>query len=196
MTIPQVMAFSSVISDVGLTNQQGASSFSQILRMMASQSEKFAEAIGMPVEKFQQAIRTNAMDALGMLIGKFRELNEVDPIKAQEFISGLGFRGVKTAGALQQLSSMFEDVQKRTAMAVEEEETLGSLIAGNALKADIRPRTRSSRCRTRSSSSAPRLASTCSARSRSHGQRSCRCDPRHDQHDFGRDRNGTGADLG
>jgi TP901 family phage tail tape measure protein len=136
MTIPQVMAFSSVISDVGLTNQQGASSFSQILRMMASQSEKFAEAIGMPVEKFQQAIRTNAMDALGMLIAKFRELNEVDPIKAQEFISGLGFRGVKTAGALQQLSSMFEDVQKRTAMAVEEESTLGSLIAGNELKAN------------------------------------------------------------
>jgi TP901 family phage tail tape measure protein len=136
MTIPQVMAFSSVISDVGLTNQQGASSFSQILRMMASQSEKFAEAIEMPVEQFQQAIRTNAMDALGMLIAKFREINEVDPIKAQEFISELGFRGVKTAGALQQLSSMFEDVQKRTAMAVEEEETLGSLLAGTALKAD------------------------------------------------------------
>jgi TP901 family phage tail tape measure protein len=136
MTIPQVMAFSSVISDVGLTNQQGASSFSQILRMMASQSEKFAEAIEMPVEQFQEAIRTNAMDALEMLIAKFREINAVDPIKAQEFISGLGFRGVKTAGALQQLSSMIDDVKKRTAMAVEEEETLGSLLAGTALKAD------------------------------------------------------------
>jgi TP901 family phage tail tape measure protein len=136
MTIPQVMAFSSVISDVGLTNQQGASSFSQILRMMASQSEKFAEAIEMPVEQFQQAIRTNAMDALGMLIAKFREINEVDPIKAQEFISELGFRGVKTAGALQQLSTMIDDVKTRTAMAVEEEETLGSLLAGTALKAE------------------------------------------------------------
>jgi TP901 family phage tail tape measure protein len=133
MTIPQVMAFSSVLSDVGLTNQQGAGSFSQILRMMASQSEEMAGLIGVPVEKFQQAIRTNAMDALGMLIGKFRELNEVDPVKAQEFLVSLGFRGVKTAGALQQLSSMFEQVQERTQMAIEEESSLGSLLSANAL---------------------------------------------------------------
>jgi TP901 family phage tail tape measure protein len=133
MTIPQVMAFSSVLSDVGLTNQQGAGSFSQILRMMASQSEEMAGLIGVPVEKFQNAIRTNAMDALGMLIGKFRELNEVDPVKAQEFLVSLGFRGVKTAGALQQLSSMFEQVQERTQMAIEEESNLGSLLSANAL---------------------------------------------------------------
>jgi TP901 family phage tail tape measure protein len=133
MTIPQVMAFSSVLSDVGLTNQQGAGSFSQILRLMASQSEEMAGLIGVPVEKFQQAIRTNAMDALGMLIGKFRELNEVDPVKAQEFLVSLGFRGVKTAGALQQLSSMFEQVQERTQMAIEEESSLGSLLSANAL---------------------------------------------------------------
>lgn len=133
MTIPQVMAFSSVLSDVGLTNQQGAGSFSQILRMMASKSEEMAGMIGVPVEKFQNAIRTNAMDALGMLIGKFRELNEVDPVKAQEFLVSLGFRGVKTAGALQQLSSMFEQVQERTKMAIEEESSLGSLLSANAL---------------------------------------------------------------
>jgi TP901 family phage tail tape measure protein len=133
LTIPQVMAFSSVISDVGLTNQQGASSFSQILRMMASDSAKFAEAIGMPVEKFQAAIKQDALGALKLLIDKFKEINEVDPIKAQEWIVGLGFRGVKTAGAFQQLASMIDQVAERTSMAIEEESTLGSLQAANNL---------------------------------------------------------------
>lgn len=131
--MPAVMAFSSVLADVGLTNKQGASSFTQILRSMASESEKFAEAIGVPVDVFQEKVRTDAMGALGLLIAKFRQLNEVDPIKAQEFISELGFRGVKTGAALQQLSSMFEQVQERTKMAIEEETTLGSLQAANNL---------------------------------------------------------------
>jgi TP901 family phage tail tape measure protein len=133
MTIPQVMAFSSVLSDVGLTNQQGASSFSQILRMMAADSAGMAEKIGVPIDVFQEKIRTDAMGALGMLIARFKELNNVDPIKAQEFIAGLGFRGVKTAGALQQLSSMFDQVRERTGMAIQEETTLGSLQAANNL---------------------------------------------------------------
>jgi TP901 family phage tail tape measure protein len=133
MGIPQVMAFSSVLADVGLTNQQGASSFSQILRMLASQSEKMATLIGVPIDVFQEKIRTDAMGALGMLIARFKEINEVDPIKAQEFLVSLGFRGVKTAGALQQLSSMFDQVKERTTMAIEEESSLGSLIAANAL---------------------------------------------------------------
>jgi TP901 family phage tail tape measure protein len=133
MGIPQVMAFSSVLADVGLTNQQGASSFSQILRMLASQSEKMATLIGVPIDVFQEKVRTDAMGALGMLIARFKEINEVDPLKAQEFLVSLGFRGVKTAGALQQLSSMFEQVQERTKMAIEEESTLGSLLSANAL---------------------------------------------------------------
>jgi TP901 family phage tail tape measure protein len=133
MGIPQVMAFSSVLADVGLTNQQGASSFSQILRMLASQSEKMATLIGVPIDVFQEKVRTDAMGALGMLIARFREINEVDPVKAQEFLVSLGFRGVKTAGALQQLSSMFEQVQERTKMAIEEESSLGSLLSANAL---------------------------------------------------------------
>lgn len=135
LTIPEVMTFSSVIADAGLTSRQGANSFSQILRMMASQSGDMAKAIGMPIEQFQQAIRTNALGALKLLVDKFNEINASDPIKAQEWIAGLGLEGVKTAGSFQQIATMIDQVAERSAMAFEEEETLGALTAANALNA-------------------------------------------------------------
>lgn len=135
LTIPEAMAFSSVLADVGLTNRQGANSFSVILRMIASQSGEMAKAIGMPVEQFQEAIRTNALGAMKLLIDKFKEINASDPIKAQEWIAGLGLEGIRTAGAFQQIATMIDQVAERTAMAVEEETTLESLTAANALNA-------------------------------------------------------------
>ena len=137
MTVPQVMAFSSALADAGLTPQQGASSFSQIFRTMASKSEKYAAAAGVDKDEFQGLIASGgSMKALELLVAKFKEINAINPIKAQEWISDLGLRGVRTAGSFQQLASVMDKVAERTRMGEEEEKTLGSLQAANALKTE------------------------------------------------------------
>jgi TP901 family phage tail tape measure protein len=133
--IPETMAFASVMADAGLTAQQGASSFSQIFRLMASKGETFAGAAGVPIEQWTQLMNTGQlMTALKLLTDKFHEIQEVDPTKAQEWIAELGFRGVRTAGAFQQVATLMDKVAERVAMAKEEETTLGALTAANELR--------------------------------------------------------------
>lgn len=130
-SIPAVMAFSSVIADTGQTSQTGASAFSQILRKMASDSETMATAAGIPLEKFQELVRTDVIGALELVMQKFKEINATDPVKAQAWLADLGFVGVRTAGAFQQMSTMIEQVKERLAIGNEEERTLASLLSAN-----------------------------------------------------------------
>jgi TP901 family phage tail tape measure protein len=134
--VGMAMAISSVITDVGLTNQQGANAMSQFLRNMASGSAEMAEKIGMPVEQFQTKIRTDAIGAFQLVLEKFKEINAVDPIKGQEFVKGLGYEGIRAAGAFQQLSSMVDDMQNRARIAREEMGSLAALTEADALKSE------------------------------------------------------------
>jgi hypothetical protein len=129
------MAFASVLADAGLTAQQGANSFSQIFRLMASKGETFAGAAGVPIEQWTQLMNTGQlMTALKLLTDKFHEIQEIDPTKAQEWLAELGLKGVRTAGAFQQVATLMDKVAERTAMAKEEETTLGALTAANELR--------------------------------------------------------------
>lgn len=132
MTLPQVVALSSVLKDVGISNEVAGSSFSQILRKMASDSDKFANAIGMDATAFANAYRNDPIQALGLVISKFNEMK--DTIAGQEFIDELGLKGVRTGGSLQQLATKFEEVARRTKIASDETSTLNALTAANALK--------------------------------------------------------------
>jgi TP901 family phage tail tape measure protein len=134
MTLPQVLAFSSVLKDVGLTNQLAASSFSQIFRMMASDSAGFAARIGVDAATFRNAYETDVMGALGMVIDKFKELQTGGSVGAQEWLAELGLRGVRTAGSMQQLAAKFDEVQKRAKVASAETSSLAALTAANELK--------------------------------------------------------------
>src|SRR5258708_2014649 len=130
------MSIGSVIAVVGLTTQQGASAMSQMLRNMAGGSAEMAEKIGMPVEKFQQAIRTDAIGALELVIAKFQEINAIDPIAGQEFIKGLGYHGIKAAGAFQQMSMAVDEMQKRAKIARDEMAPLAALTAADVLRSE------------------------------------------------------------
>jgi TP901 family phage tail tape measure protein len=111
LTLPQVVALASVLKDVGLSNEVAGSAFSQIFRMMGSESAKLAKAAGLDAKEFADAYRRDPMEALGMLI---KRLNEVkDTIGGQELIKGFGFKGVRTGGAILQLDTMFAEVAKR-----------------------------------------------------------------------------------
>lgn len=134
--VGMAMAISSVITDVGLTNQQGANAMSQFLRNMASGSAEMADKIGMPVEEFQQKIRTDAIGAFQLVLEKFKEINAVDPIKGQEFVKGLGYEGIRAAGAFQQLSSMIDQMQERAKIAREEMSSLAALTSADVLKSE------------------------------------------------------------
>lgn len=134
LTLPQITAFSSVLKDVGLSNEVAGSSFSQIFRKMATDSENFAKQIGMDARDFADAYRRDPMEALGLVIKRFGEMK--DTIEGQEFLSNLGLKGVRTAGSLQQLASKFEEVEKRAKLASDETGNLNSLMAANALKSD------------------------------------------------------------
>jgi TP901 family phage tail tape measure protein len=119
LTLPQIIALSSVLKDVGLSNEVAGSSFSQIFRLMGSSSAKLAQAAGLDAKEFADAYRRDPMQALGILIQRFNEFK--DTIEGQEFLSGLGFRGVRVAGAMQQLATLFPtEMAKRTAMASQE----------------------------------------------------------------------------
>jgi TP901 family phage tail tape measure protein len=125
LTLPQVVALASVLKDVGLSNEVAGSAFSQIFRMMGSESAKLAKAAGLDAKEFADAYRRDPMEALGMLI---KRLNEVkDTIGGQELIKGFGFKGVRTGGAILQLDTMFAEVAKRTKVASEETGTQKAL---------------------------------------------------------------------
>jgi|GEM_PF-3084063 len=135
LTLPQVVALASVLKDVGASNEVAGTAMSQIFAKMATKSSEFAEKIGVDAKKFADAFRTDPMQALGMVIGKFKEMS--DTIEGQEFLDELGLKGVRTAGTLQQLATKFDDVIKRTKIASEETGTLNALIAANNLKSDL-----------------------------------------------------------
>jgi TP901 family phage tail tape measure protein len=133
-TIPETMTFASVLADAGLSAQQGASSFSQIFRSMASKGGTFAEAAGVPLEEWTKLMNTGQLlTGLRLLTDKFKEIQAVDPTKAQEWLRGLGLVGVRTAGAFQQVVAVMDKIPERLAMAKEEETTLASLQAANEL---------------------------------------------------------------
>jgi TP901 family phage tail tape measure protein len=134
LTLPQVTAFSSVLKDVGLSNEVAGSSFSQIFRKMATDSRKFAAEMGVDAKTFADAYRRDPMEALGMVIERFHEMR--DTIEGQEFLAGLGLRGVRVTGSLQQLASKFELVEKRAKIASAETGSLNALMTANALKSD------------------------------------------------------------
>lgn len=134
LTLPQVLALSATLKNVGLSNEVAGSSLSQIFRKMASDSGKFAAQIGVDASTFADAMRKDPMEALGMVINKLKELD--DTIAGQEFIDSLGLRGVRVGGALQQLASKFGDVKPLTEQAAKETETLGALEAADRLKAE------------------------------------------------------------
>lgn len=133
ITLPQLVAFSSVLKDVGLTNQLAAGSFSQIFRKMGSDSAKFAASIGVDAETFANAYRRDPMEALGMVIKRFNEMK--DTVAGQEFLKELGLQGVRTAGSLQQLATKFDLVAERAKTASEETASLNALTEANDLKA-------------------------------------------------------------
>lgn len=136
LTLPQVLAFSSALKDAGLSNQLAGSSFSQIFRKMASDSAGFAQAIGIDAGVFKQVYERDVMEALGMVIGKFKEMAEHGSTEQIAWLSELGFEGVRAAGSFQQLAAVFDQVQGRTKVASDETGSLASLTAASALKAD------------------------------------------------------------
>lgn len=134
LTIPQTVALAATLKNVGLTNEVAGSSFSQIFRKMHSESGKFAAALGIDMAAYAHALRTDPMDALGLIIGKLKELD--DTIQGQEFIDSLGLRGVRVGGALQQLASKFGDIEGLTQQAAKETETLNALLSAQAIKSN------------------------------------------------------------
>jgi hypothetical protein len=69
-----------------------------------------------------------------MLAAKFKEINAVDPTRAQQWLKGLGLVGVRTAGAFQQVAALAGKIPERVAMAKEEETTKAALGAADVLK--------------------------------------------------------------
>jgi TP901 family phage tail tape measure protein len=135
LSFPETAAFASVLADAGLTPQQGASSFSQIFRSMASKPETFAPAAGVSTEKWSEMMNAGQLlPGFTLLANKFKEIQAVDPTKAQQWLKGLGFEGVRTAGAFQQVAMLADKIAGRVAMAKEEEAGLGALTAANELK--------------------------------------------------------------
>lgn len=134
MTLPQITAFSSVLKDVGLSNEVAGTAFSQVFRKMATDSANFAQQIGVDAKTFADAYRRDPMEALSMVISKFNEMK--DSIEGQEFLADLGLEGARVTGGLQQLASKFDEVGKRAAIASAETGTLNALMAANALKSD------------------------------------------------------------
>jgi TP901 family phage tail tape measure protein len=134
MTLPQLMAFASLLKDVGLSNQLAASSFSQIFRMMHSDTEGFAAKIGVDAGAFRNALETDVMSALKMAVGRFREIAGSSSVEGQEFLAQLGFKGVRTAGSFQQLAAKMDDFDARAQMASSETGSLAALEAANEIK--------------------------------------------------------------
>jgi TP901 family phage tail tape measure protein len=125
LTLPQVLALSSVLTDVGLANEVAGSSFSQIFRKMATDSGNFAKQIGVDAETFATAYRTDPMKALELVINKFNEFK--DTISGQEFLANLGLEGVRVTAALQQLAARFSEVQGLAQVASHETGTQETL---------------------------------------------------------------------
>ncbi|WP_422928564.1 phage tail tape measure protein [Singulisphaera sp. PoT] len=134
MTLPQVLALSSVLKDVGLTNEVAGSAVSRIMSKMVTNWHELAETVGVDSAKFKDAIQRDPLEALQMVIEKFGELK--DTVGKQEFLAEIGLKNSRDLAAFQQLAPKFGEVSRRTKIAAEETGTTASLDKAQKIKGE------------------------------------------------------------
>ncbi len=132
MTPQQTLAMASVAKDAGLENDVGGSSLSQILRVMATKRDKFANAAGMHVQDYEKLYKASPLEAFLRVLKGINA--ETDKIKKQDLVKSLGLSGVRTGGAILQMAANVDKITPRVDAANKEFEKQGALVEANALK--------------------------------------------------------------
>ncbi|WP_422924507.1 phage tail tape measure protein [Singulisphaera sp. PoT] len=105
----KLLALSSAAKDAGLENEVAGSTFSQIFGKMASEVDKFAKVAGVSTKQFADAVRSDPIEALKLLLKGVNSLEKLEKFKA---LSGLKMDGVKASGAILQLNQVAEKLDE------------------------------------------------------------------------------------
>lgn len=105
MTIPQIMAFGSVLDANGLAVEASATALSQIIVRMMQEPAKYAQVAGLDIKQFSDMLKTDVNGALIL------------------FLETLG-----QAGGMDRLSPMFKDMGENGARAIASLTTLANHI--------------------------------------------------------------------
>ena len=117
MTADQVAALAATMRDAGVNIEVGGSSMSSILMVMAKDSEKFAEALKMPVREFNNLVRRSPIEALKLVI---KEIEKMDGMTAIKSLDQLGLDGIRVSGVLLQLSKVVKNLDSNLKSASDE----------------------------------------------------------------------------
>jgi len=136
LTLPQVLALSSVLKDVGLANEVAGSAMSRILAKMVTGWKEMAETVGIDAEKFKDAIQRDPLEALQMVIEKFGELK--DTIGKQEFLAEIGLKNSRDLATFQQLAplALSGEITRRAKIASAETGSTKSLNDAEKIMGD------------------------------------------------------------
>jgi TP901 family phage tail tape measure protein len=129
----KVLALAAALKDAGVENEVAGSAFSQILGKMATDTKAFARVSGVSTAAFAAALRKDPLEAIKLLVGGLKGMEKLERFKA---LDKLGLDGVRTSGALLQLSAVFGKLDGLVGDAESEWVTHASIQKEVAIRAE------------------------------------------------------------
>lgn len=131
MTLPQVIALSTSLRDAGLTAEVAGTAMGGIFTKMFTKSGKFADAIGMDMAEFEDALRKGPLVALGLVLEKMNSMKDV--VGRTQLLGDFGIENQRQINALLSMASRLPEVTARTAEVNRQFQTGQAISEGVAL---------------------------------------------------------------
>jgi TP901 family phage tail tape measure protein len=132
MTQQQMLAVSTAIATIETRFGTAGGSFAQVMSKMTADYSLFAEVLQLDSEKLKNAIETNPVEALRMVIDQIRQIGDTQGVvAAQQAIDNLGLSGYKAGEFIKKMTLTFGQVDLALA-ALNDAQKVNSKLQGES----------------------------------------------------------------
>lgn len=111
MTIPQIMAYAAVLDSQGQNLEASATALSQLIMSLYMDPAKFAKAAGLDVKKFTELLKTDANEAVIVLLDTLNKLGGME--KLAPIFEEMGTDGARASAVMAALAGNIDTVRKQ-----------------------------------------------------------------------------------
>lgn len=135
MTQEQMLAVSTAIATVETRFGTAGGSFAQVMSRMTANYQTFAEALSIDSAKLKEALETNAVDALKMVVERIKEIGDSEGIIAQQqALNDLGLSGYKAGEFIKKMTMTIGKVDEALLILSDTEAVNNKLTAEMAVQ--------------------------------------------------------------
>lgn len=113
----EIAALSATMTGLGINFESGGSAISRTMLLMAKDSDKFANAMGINAERYATVLQNKPMKALQQMFTFMSKLNATDRIK---FLTQVQLDGVESASVLLRIANATDKLSKNLKIANDE----------------------------------------------------------------------------